>query len=96
MPDNTNSALSLIYSRPVLEPPIGRRKARLECRWCKKPVIETRWVCLECYMRLPLKIRKSLNNLYRISKHVGKDHPQLLLDWREKIGEAFNYLEYDK
>ena len=47
-------------------------------------------------MKLPLKIRKSLNNLYRISKHVGKRHPQLLLDWHEKIGEAFDYLEDEK
>lgn len=96
MTHSTQAAMVLIYNRPILESPIGRRKARVECRWCKRAVIATKWICMECYMGLPLNIRKSLNNLYRLSKVVGKRHPQLLLDWREKIGEAFNYLEDKK
>lgn len=96
MTHSMNTVLALIRNRPILEPPIGRRKPRVECRWCKKPVINTHWVCKKCYMDIPLTLRKSLNNLYRISKHVGKRHPQLFLDWYEKIREAFNYLEYDK
>lgn len=50
-----------------VEPPIGRRKARIECfgNGCTAPVIETRWLCPECWKRLPRFYKRALNKLYR-------------------------------
>lgn len=44
-------------------------------------------------MVLPLKIRKRLDGIYRLTKVLGREHKELLADWREAIREAVNYMD---
>lgn len=71
-----------------LEPPIGRRKARIECYGpnCATPVIETRWLCKECWKKLPRFYRRGLQMLYRKWKFYRQEG---LAEAREDTAERW-------
>lgn len=56
-----------LHNPKYVEPPIGRRKARIECfgKDCTVPLIETRWLCGDCWRSLPRFYKRALNMLYR-------------------------------
>ena len=89
------SVRQILDSRPIAEPPTGRRKARLECHWCDGPVIETKWICDKCWKCLPLAMRKKFQGIRKLGKLVGHGNRDLYRTWIEEVVRAFDYLEKD-